>query len=146
MIVAPVSSCWRCSARQVEVGEQVAVEDHEALAEQPPVGGEPDRARRPQRLVLLDVADRRTAGRAVAERRAQGVGPEAAGHHHLVDAVAAEPVDHVADERAPDERHDRLRAAQGQRAQPRPLAADEHDGLHQLTTRGPPSAGRPMPS
>ena len=121
---------------QVEVGEHVPVEDHEAIAEQALVGGEPDRARGAERLVLLDVGDLRAPGDLVAERRAQRLGPEAAGHDHLVDPVAAEPVDHVADERAVDERQRRLRLGQRQRAQPRPLPADEHDRLH----HGPPDA------
>ena len=117
----------------------VAVEDHEAVAEQALVGREPDRARGAERLVLLDVADRRPARDRVAERRAQVLGPEAAGHDHLVDPVAAEPVDHVADERAVDERQRRLRLGQRQRPQARALAADEdHERLHQRRA--------PMPS
>ena len=122
---------------QVEVGEHVAVEDHEPIAEQPLIGREPHRARGAERLVLLDVADLRATRDGVAERGAQALRLEAAGHDHLIDPVAAEPVDHVADERAVDERQRRLRLGQGQRTKPRSLAADEHDGLHHE---------RPMPS
>ena len=60
---------------QVEVGERVAVEDHEAVAEQALVGGEADRPGGAERLVLLDVGDRRAAGDLVAERRPQRARP-----------------------------------------------------------------------
>ena len=122
---------------QVEVGEHVTVEDHEPIAEQPLIGRQPHRARGAEGLVLLDVEDLRAIRDRVAERGTQALGLEAAGHDDLVDPVAAEPVDHVADERAVDERQRRLRLGQGQRTKPSSLAADEHDGLHQA---------RPMPS
>ena len=132
---------------QVEIGEQVPVEDQEPLVQQPGLRGQADRACGPERLFLLDVDDRRTAGDRVAERLPQVLGPKAAGHDHLVDPVAADPVDQIADERAIDERQRRLRLGQRQRSQPGPLSPDEHQGSHQLETR-PTVVGvqRPIPS
>ena len=131
---------------QVEVGEHVSVEDQEAVREQSPVGREAQRATGAERLVLLDVGDRRAAGDLVAERSAQVLGAKAAGHHHLADPVAAEPVDHVADERAVDEGNRGLRLGQGQGPQPRALTPDQDERLHQSCSpdAGPP--GVPIPS
>ena len=76
--------------------------------------------------------------RAVAEHVAHARRQEAARHDDVVDAVAVQPLEHVGDERPVDERHDRLGDRRGQRAQPRPLAADEDHRLHRTY--------RPMPS
>ena len=92
--------------REVDVGEDVAVEHQEALVEQ--VLGELQRAAGAERPRLLDVAQPHAEAAAVAEHGAHAVGHVAARHHHVVDAVAAQPVEHEADERPVDERHDRL--------------------------------------
>jgi hypothetical protein len=128
---------------QVEIREDVAVQHHEPLTEQALVGGEPDRARRAQRLVLLNVGDRGAARDLVAQRAAQVLRPEATGHHDLVDPVTTEPLDHVADEGTIDQRQRRLGLGQGQRTQPRALPPDQDESLHQAAPFDP---ERPMPS
>jgi hypothetical protein len=64
-------------------------------------------------------------------------------HHDVVDAVAAQPVEHERDERPVDERHDGLRHRGGERAQARAFAAGEDQRLHQPA---PSRGGRPMAS
>ena len=130
---APRASCRAICAVDVEVGEDVAVEHQEALVEQ--VLGELQRPARAERLGLLDVAQPHAVRAAVAEHVADAAGEEAAGHDHVVHAVAAQPLEHEGDERAVDERHDRLRDRRGQRPQPRPLAAGEDQRLHLRVSR-----------
>ena len=74
----------------------------------------------------------------------------AAGDDDVLDAVRAQPVEHEGDERAVDERHDRLRDRGGERAQPGALAPGQDERLHQTATPATDersaSAGRPTPS
>ncbi len=56
---------------EVEVGEDVAVQDQEAVGEKPLVGGEADRPGGAERLGLLDVANAR------ARRESRRRGPSA---------------------------------------------------------------------
>ena len=67
----------------------------------------------------------------IAQHAPHPVGQVPAGHHDVVDAVRAQPVEHERDERPVDERHDGLWHGRGERPQPRPLAADENHSLHQ---------------
>ena len=113
---------------EVDVGEHVAVEHQEALVEK--VLGVLERTRRPARLGLLDEAQAQPVLRAVAQHVAHRGGQEAARHDDVVDAVARQPLEHVGDERAVDERDDRLGHRRGQRPQARALAADEDHRLH----------------
>ena len=125
----------------VEVGEHVAVEHQEPLVEQRL--GELQRAAGAERLRLLDIAQADPVRAPVAEHVAHARREEPARHHDVVDAVAAQPVEHERDERAVDERDDRLRHGGGQRAQPRPLPAGEDQRLHQPA---PFREGRPIAS
>ena len=112
---------------EVEVREHVAVEGEEAIVQvvaehvrrmadgaggAAPLGLDDEANRGPRPLLLA------------GERLAQDVGQEAAGEDHLADAVPGEPLDHVGEEGAVDERQRRLRHGLGQRPQPRPLAPD----------------------
>src|SRR5919108_4914743 len=92
---------------EIEVGEDVAVHDEEALLEQR--FRELDRACRVQRLLLLDVMKARSTWIAVTEDASYLRGEKAARHHDVVDAVRREPVDHVRDERPVRERKHGLR-------------------------------------
>jgi hypothetical protein len=112
----------------VDVGQDVPVEHQEAVLEQ--VLGVLQGARGAARLGLLDEPQAHPEARAVAEHRLDLRGQEAARHDHVVHAVAGQPLEHEAHERPVDERHDRLRGARGERPQPRPLPADQDDGLH----------------
>ena len=97
------------------------------------------RARAPRRS-----AARIPNARAVAEHVAHAVGEEAAGHDDVVDAVAAQPLEHVGDERPVDQRDDGLGDRRGQRPQPRALAADEDRAPACAAERR--RTGRPTPS
>ena len=118
---------------EVEVGEDVAVEHEEALVEE--VLGVLQRARGAARLGLLDEAQPDAELRPVAEHVAHAGGEEAARHDHVVDAVAAQPLEHVDDERPVDERHDRLGDGRRQGPQSRPLPAHEDHRLHCSASR-----------
>ena len=48
----------------------------------------------------------------------------------MLDAVSAQPLDHVGDERPVDERHDGLGDRRGERPQPRALAPRQDQRLH----------------
>ena len=91
---APVRSCCCDLGGEVEVGEHVAVEHQEALVEQRL--GELERAAGAERPRLLDVAQPDAERAAVAEHVAHAAGQVPARHHDVVDAVAAQPVDHEA--------------------------------------------------
>ena len=95
------------------------------------------------RVGLRDVAQADAVGRAVAEDVAHRGRQVAHGQDDVVDAVVLEPLEHVGEEGAIDERDDRLGHGGGQRPQPRALAADEDDCLHAPDGAGD---GRPMPS
>jgi hypothetical protein len=120
---------------QVDVGQHVAVEHQEALVQERL--GVLERAGGPARLRLLDEAQPDAELLAVAQDVADARGQEPAAEDHVVDAVAPEPLEHVDDERAVDERDHRLGHGGGQRPQPGSLAAHEDHSLHQE---------RPMPS
>jgi hypothetical protein len=113
---------------EVHIGEDVAVEHEEALVEQ--LLGVLERAAGPQRRRLFDVAQPDAHRGPVAEHRAHPVGHEPAGEDDVVDAVPTQPLDHVGDERAVHQGHDRLGHGGGERPQPRPLPAGEDQRLH----------------
>ena len=113
--------------------------------------GELQRAAGAERARLLDEPQLDPEPAAVTEDRAHAVGHVAARHHDLVDAVAAQPVEHEADEGPVHERDDRLRMGGGERAQARALAPREDQGLHYAETAGSRGwvgliPGRPTPS
>ena len=124
---------------QVDVGEHVAVEHEEALLEQRL--GELQRAGGAARVGLLDVAQAQPVRRAVAEDVAHGRGQVAHRHHHVVDAVDLQPLEHVGQERPVDQRDDRFGDRGRQRPEPGPLAADEDHRLHSWASVTP--AARP---
>ena len=76
----------------------------------------------------------------------QGVRPIAAREDHVVDAVAAQQVDLVRHERPVDQRHHRLGARVGERAQARARAAHEQHGLRHAGPTPTWAGIRPMPS
>ena len=122
---------------EVDVGEHVAVEHQEALVEHRL--GELHGAGGAARLGLLDVAQADPQPRAVAEHAADALGHEPAREDHVVDAVAAQPLEHERDEGPVDQPHDRLGDVRGQRAQAGAFAAGQD---HRLRCGSPP----PMPS
>ena len=146
--VAPVALVLRDLGRQVDVGEDVAVEHQEAVVEQRL--GVLERAAGAERRRLLDVAQLDAEGAAVAEHVAHAGGHVPAGDDDVVDAVRAQPVEHEGDEGPVDERDDRLGDRRGQRAQPRAFAARQDQRLHQTAASAtgvrPATLGRPTPS
>jgi hypothetical protein len=94
----------------------------------------PHRTGRTERGILDRVADLEAQRLPVAEVAADRLREEGDGDDHVGEAVVAEQLEDVLHARLPHDRDHRLRLVRGQRAQPRPLAAGHHDGLH---------AGRP---
>ena len=122
--------------REVDVGEHVAVEHEEALLEQ--TLGVLQRAGGAARLGLLDETQPQAEGGAVAEDVAHARREEAAREDHVVHAVAAQPLEHVDDERPVHERNDGLGDGRGQRAKPGAFAPDQDHRLHGgVLTGGP---------
>ena len=72
---------------------------------------------------------------AVAEVAADRLRHERERHDDVVEAVAAEQVDHVLHARLADDRDHRLRLVRGERAQARPLPARHDDGLHRVSRK-----------
>src|SRR5436190_15417907 len=124
---------------EVQIGEDVAVEHHEALVEHRL--GELQRPRRPARFGLLDEAQAQAHGGAVTKHVAHAGGQKAARHDHVIDAVPAEPLEHEGDEGTVHQRHHRLGNGGGERAQAFALAPHENDRLHQRAASCAPSAG-----
>ena len=114
---------------EVDVGEAVAVEDEHPLVEDTRVRREPQRPGRAERLVLDDVSEAH-AGIDVAENALYVVRAVAAREQHVVDAVAAQPVEHEAEEGATGQWDDRLRQREREWPQAGALSARQHQGLH----------------
>ena len=125
---APRASWNATNAREIEVGEHVAVAHDQALVDA--LGREADAARGPERLVLDDEAQLHVAVALVGEVLGERVGQVAEREHRLVDAVRREPVELALHERDVRDREQRLRRRVGERPQPGARAADEDDGLH----------------
>ena len=121
---------------EIEIREHVAVAHDEALVDA--FGRETDRARGAERLVLDRVAQRdvlRTRpGRSGRDAKwawnASGRYP--IDKHDLVDPVSGEPRQLALEVRLVRDRQQRFRHREGQRPEPRSLAADENDRFHGL--------------
>ena len=113
---------------EVEVGQRVAGDDDEALAEQ--LFGVLDAAGGAQRHLLDGVVDVHAQLAAVAEVVADGLGQEREGDDDVVDAVPLEQLDDVLHARLVGDRHHRLGLVAGERPQARPLSPGHHDGAH----------------
>ncbi len=116
---------------QVEVGQRVARDHDEALAEQ--LLGVLDAARRAEGHLLDRVVDVHPEGAAVAEVVADGLGQEGERDHDVLDAVQPEQLDDVLHAGLVGDRHHRLGLVARERAQARALSPGHHDGAH-----GPP--------
>jgi len=112
-----------------DVGQHIAVEHQKALFQQ--LLGVLQRTRGTTRLGLGQETQADSQLGAVAQHGANEVGHEAAGHHDVIDAMRAQPCQHEDDERAVNQRDDRLGQARGQRPQPRSLATHQDHRLHQ---------------
>ena len=120
--------------RQIQVGQDVAVQGEERLLAEM-IERVHDRSARPERVALRDPGDRGIATPRL-EERVERVFEVRRRHDHLEDAVGDEMVQDVAEDGPIDEREQRLGHGLRERAEPRPLAAHEDDGLHD---------GRPQP-
>ena len=98
---------------EVEVGQDVAVDDDEALVDAGVAGGEADGAGGVERLGLDRVAQPHAGARPVGIGSLEGVGPVAERQHGLVDPVAGQPGDDPLDHRPVDDRQHLLRASRG---------------------------------
>ena len=92
----------------------------------------PDAARRAHRPRLDHVLEREPE-RALAEAGLNRVRQVAAAEDHARHARLGEPLQHVGQQRAAEQREHGLGPLQGQRPKPCALPSDEHDGVHGLT-------------
>ena len=134
---------------QRRVGEDVAVERQERAGDAP-ARRVPDAARSAHRTRLDDVLERE-AERALAEAGLNRVRQVAAAEDDARHAGLGEPLEHVREQRAAEQRENGLGALQRERPKPRALPSDEHDGVHGLTLAASRPAGscyspRPTPS
>ncbi len=113
---------------QVDVGEDVAGDDQEALVEL--VHGVADRSGRAEGRLLGGVGDPHAELGAVAEVGADGVGHEGDGDDDVVESVALEELDYVLHHRAVGQGHHRFGLVRRQRAQTGALAPSHDHGLH----------------
>ncbi len=114
--------------REVDVGEDVAVEGEQAAAVELALHVL-DGAGGAQRLLFDYVAHGEAVAAAVADRVLESMGQIAGRKHGPLYAVAREVLEDVADERPADQGHDRLGHARGDRPQPGALTADQDDRL-----------------
>ena len=113
---------------EIKIGENVAVEHEEPLVEQ--ILGELQRPARAERARLLEVPQVDPERGAVAQHALNAIRHEPAPQNHVIDAMAAEPLEHVRDERAPHQRDHRLGDRRGQRTQAGAFTAREDQRLH----------------
>ena len=114
---------------KIDLRQHVAVEDHHRLGQGIP--GIADRAARPQRHRLDDVAELDAEAIAVAENLLDAPRLVIQAQDHLVDLRnLTQEVDLVIEKGPVEDRHDRLRRVDGQRSQAGALTAGKQDGLH----------------
>jgi hypothetical protein len=113
---------------EVDVGEDVAGDDEEALVEH--VHRVADRPGRPEGLLLGRVDHLHAELAAVAEVVAYDVRHERQGHDDLVDAVVSQQVDDVLHHRAVHQRQHRLGLVAGERPEAAPLTAGHDHRFH----------------
>ena len=115
---------------QVEVGEHVAVDDHEPLVDPDLEGGEAHGAGGVERLGLDGVVQGDAGARAVGEGVEEGVGPVAERQHDLGDALAPEAGHDAFEHGGPDDGQHLLGRVPGEGPQPGAEPPDEQDGAH----------------
>src|SRR5215831_6184346 len=114
---------------EVDLGQHVAVEDDDRLGQR--ITGVADRAARAERHRFDDVTDADAEPLALAEDLLDAARLVVEAQDHLVDfGDLLEQVDLVIEERPIEDRHDRLRCVQRERAEARAFATGEQDGLH----------------
>ena len=119
----------RDDGRQVDLGQHVAVEDHDRVAQR--FARVADGAGRAERRRLDDVADAHARVAAVAEDLLDAARLVVEAEDDLVDLRdLLEQVELVVEKRPVEDRDDRLGRVDGQRTQPRALAPGEQDRLH----------------
>ena len=117
------------TAARSTCGQHVAVEHHHRFAQR--LAGVADRAGRAERRGLDDVADADAGVAAVAEDLLDPARLVVEAEDHLVDLRhLLQQIELVVEERPVEDRHDRLRRVNRQRAQPRAFAPGEQDRLH----------------
>ena len=115
--------------RQIHLRQHVAVEHDDRIGDA--AGGKLHRAAGAERRRLDDVADLDAQRRAVAEDVLDAPRLVVEAEDDLVDlGNLPDQIDLVVEERPVEDRDDRLGRVQGQRPQPRALAAREQDGFH----------------
>ena len=118
---------------EVDLRQHVAVEHDDRFGQR--VAGVADRAAGAERHRLDDVAELEAEALAVAEDLLDPARLVVQAEDDLVDLRhLPQQVDLVVEERPIEDRHDRLRRVDGQRPQPRALAAGEKNGLHDNST------------
>ena len=125
---------------QVDVGQGVAGDDHEGLAEH--LGGVADAAGRTQGGRLGGVGQADVHVGAVAEVVADLTGQELDGDHDVLDPVVPDVPDDVLHDRAVADREHRLGLVGGEWPQARAFAAGHDDRLHGPLRERPPGRVR----
>ena len=117
---------------EVQVGEDVPGDDQKALVEF--VACVQHRAGRPERRRLGRVDHAHPELRPVAEVGPDRVGHEGHRHHHVLEPVLTEEVDHVLHHRDVGHREHRFRLVGGERTKSSPLASRHDDRFHRLAS------------
>ena len=114
---------------EIDLRQHVAVEDDDRLGQR--VAGIADGAAGAERHRLDDVAELDAEAFALAEDLLDAARLVVQAEDDFVDLRhLPQQVDLVIEKRPVEDRHDRLRRVDGQRPQPRALAAGEQNGLH----------------
>ena len=120
--------------RQIELGQYIAVEHQDGLVQI--LLGVLHSTGRSQRHRLDDVADRHAQLPAVADQVFDPAGLIVQAEDDLVNLRnLPEEVDLIAEKRTVEDRHDRLRRIERERAKARTLPAGEEDRLHRRPRR-----------
>ena len=114
--------------REVDVGERVAGDDEERVTER--VADLAHRAAGAERRLLDAVAEPEAHAAAIAVGVLDHGGEVLEGHVRLGDAAAREQVEDVPEAGLIDDGDHRLRAVDGERSEPTPLAPGHDDGEH----------------
>jgi hypothetical protein len=113
---------------QVNIGDGVATNNEKGLVQESL--GILDTARRPQGSLLNRIANVHAQALAVSEVTLYDLGHEMQGDDDVGDALPFEQIQDVSHDRLGHHGHHRFGPANGQRAQPRALAAGHHNRFH----------------
>ena len=127
--LAPVGVMERLQGRDVEIGEDVAVDDEECLVKPELRGGETNRARGIQRFRLDRVVDAHAGDHVARVGLGELFGQVTQREHRVGDAVATEPLEDAFDHRHAHERQHLFRRFVSEGTKTRPFAADQDDRL-----------------